>query len=237
MSPHEFFSHLTAAQIYQIPMPYALETDRVIHSSVASPTTRPRVAGAVGHQLSRDVPRRTYRGLSVVAPAVAWSQLGRILTDDQLVVAADHLVRRKRPFCTMAELAAAAASATRDGKRLRRALLRVRAGTDSPKESEVRLLIVSAGLPEPVIHHTIVNAFGDFVATPDLAYVREKIALEYEGEHHRTDPHTYLSDIERREGMEKEGWVVIRIVKSHLTVRPQWLTTRFGEALASRSPE
>ena len=64
----------------------------------------------------------------------------------------------------------------------------------------------------------------------------EKIALEYEGEHHRTDPHTYLSDIERREAMEQEGWLVVRIVKSHLNTRPQWLTTRIRAALAARAP-
>ena len=35
-------------------------------------------------------------------------------------------------------------------------------------ETRLRMLLVAAGLREPIIGHTVKNRDGDFVATPDL---------------------------------------------------------------------
>jgi len=149
----------------------------------------------------------------------------------------DHLVRRKRPLCTLAQLR----DAVESGRgvpgivNVRACLSDVRTGTDSPQETKLRLVIVRAGLPEPVIGHTVISAEGQFIGTPDLAYVDEMIALEYEGEHHRTDPRTYEDDIIRRELFEDAGWLVIRVTKAHLGGRHHSLTQRIARALAQRS--
>jgi len=62
----------------------------------------------------------------------------------------------------------------------------LRPGVDSAPESWLRLLIVDGGLPEPEVNQWIVDADGRRVSRPDLQYRAQRIALEYEGEHHLT---------------------------------------------------
>ena len=40
-----------------------------------------------------------------------------------------------------------------------------------------------------------------------------KVAVEYDGEHHREDPDAYRKDIIRMEYLAGVGWIVIRVVK------------------------
>jgi len=103
-------------------------------------------------------------------------------------------------------------------------------------ETRLRLLLVDAGLPEPIIGHAVIDSDGYFAGTPDLAYVDAKIAIEYEGTHHQEDAAVYADDIERRERMEAAGWLVIRVVKEHITHRRSWLIQRVRQALADRLP-
>jgi hypothetical protein len=190
----------------------------------------------IGHR-SAPLPSRVVRGLHVVAPARVWIQLGSLLDRVSLVAAGDNLVCRKRPLSSLAELADAVDSAkgVRGIRRLRAALNEIRPGTDSPMETRLRLLLVDAGLPEPVIGKTILDRTGAFVGTPDLAYVSERIAIEYEGDGHRSDSNVFADDIERRERMQEAGWYVIRVVKDHVFRKPAWLVDRVRRQLRERS--
>jgi hypothetical protein len=237
MAEDEYFSHVTAARLYGIPLPRDLADSPAVHVSVAAPSHPPQVRGVVGHRLFVPIAPRIHRGLSVVAPGRTWTQLAATLRHGDLIVAGDYLVRRKRPLCTLAELAGAVASMgrARGVRAARLALAEIREGTDSPMETRLRLLIVWAGLPEPVIGHTVRNREGDFVATPDLCYVRERIAIEYEGSIHQSDARVFAEDIERRELLEEAGWLVIRVIKGHVFGNPHWLAERVRRALRERA--
>jgi very-short-patch-repair endonuclease len=80
----------------------------------------------------------------------------------------------------------------------------------------------------------IIDDDGYFVGTPDLAYLVQKIAIEYEGEVHQSDPRVCADDIERRERMEEAGWLVIRVISRHVTSRHAQLIRRVATALATR---
>jgi len=237
MKPGQFFSHLTAAELYGFPLPFALLNRGVLHVSALAPAYPPRARGIVGHRLARAGAPLEKRGLRAMPPAETWAQLGTKLDHERLVMAGDFLVRRKYPLCTMSALTVALDVS--DGvpgiRAVRKAFVEVRPRTDSPQETRLRLLIVNSGLPEPVIGHQIIDADGYFVAMPDLCYVRERIAIEYEGEVHRTDAATYADDIARRERLEDAGWLVIRVIKDHLNHRPDVLVARIAQALATRS--
>lgn len=170
--------------------------------------------------------------MPLIQPAIAWAQLASWLTLDELVIAGDHLVRRKRPLETLDALSIAATGIRRGGLFARAALLDVRKGTDSPRESETRLLLVRGGLPEPIIGHTVFHD-GYFVGTPDLAYVDEKIAIEYQGSVHRLDKDVFEDDIIRRELFERAGWKVILITATRLR-RPASLVAEVGAVLRER---
>jgi hypothetical protein len=231
----EFFSHATAARLWRIPLPTRLEARRALDVSVFAPSHPPQAAGVIGHRIARTVPLRRVGGLLVAPPVETWLQLGSLLSADDLIVAADALVRRKHPLATVDDIAAAAASAfRRPGLRaLRASLAEVRPGTDSPRETRMRLIIVRAGLPEPVIGFRVFDAKGDFIGTPDLFYPQYRIALEYEGDGHRTDTRTFNDDIERAELFQEAGCRYVRVTRDHVD-RPHRLVSRVRTALIQR---
>jgi very-short-patch-repair endonuclease len=215
------FSHHTAAQLWGMP----IESGST-HVTVLQPANRPRAVGVTGHRAWGPLIIRTRQGLPVTTPERTWTDLAAVGVDERtLVVIADHLVRRKRPLCTVESLALAVSRlGNRRGSRsARRALARARRGTDSPPETIVRLEIVESGLPEPRVGHRVVH-LGEYIGTPDLAYPELRIAIEYEGEEHQRDRETYLADIERREAFVRAGWTVILVTKEHLRSAPElWL--------------
>lgn len=88
---------------------------------------------------------------------------------------------------------------------------------ESPRESWTRLAILDAGLPCPELQHWI-----EIDGVPryrlDLAYVRLRIAIEYDGEefHDRTDEQK-RHDAERRAWLEDHGWTVIHVKRGDFT--------------------
>lgn len=227
MPEHQFFSHITAAQLWDFPMPRGLESRMQLDVSVVAPAHPPQVDGVTGHRLSVPTHVLERRGLRLVWPATAWAQLARTLSVADLIVAGDHLVRRKRPSATMAQLEAAA-----NGRRLREALRSIRPRTDSPQETRLRLLLVAGGLPEPVVGYTVTTDAG-FVATPDLAYVEARVAIEYLGSDHWTNPHVFADDIQRRELLQAAGWRVVEVVAADLAHASSALLARVAAAIAA----
>jgi len=227
------FSHVTAARLFHIPLPARLRSRAGLDVAVPVGRQYPRRVGVIGHRVPGPLGDRVVDGLPVLHPERVWFQLAPALTIDEMVVAGDHLVRRKRAASSIPLLTSALAAAggfTGVGK-AHTALLAVRPGTDSPRESEVRLSIVRAGLPEPVIGYAVRDDGGFFIGTPDLAYVAEKIAIEYQGKHHQTDDGTYEDDIIRRQLFVAAGWHVILVTKAHAV---QYTVGRVREALAQR---
>jgi very-short-patch-repair endonuclease len=69
------------------------------------------------------------------------------------------------------------------------------------------------------------------VAFLDMGWEEFKVAVEYDGDHHRKDRRQYVKDIARIRMLEAMGWIIIRVIAEE---RPaQWLA-RVEEALVSR---
>ncbi|MFF1879012.1 hypothetical protein [Leifsonia sp. NPDC058230] len=217
MDDGQFFSHVTAAIIYGLPVPSHAITE-TLHVSVTTPRRAPRGAGVAGHKLM--VEQSTLRernGLPVPDPVEVWCELAATFSLDDLIVAGDALLRRKSPLAESTRLDAAVAGAVnRPGvDRLRRALKFIRARTDSPMETALRLAIVRAGLPEPDINWAILDSAGTFRGFADLAFPRFHVLVEYDGDHHRTDPDQYFTDVDRLWAFQTLGWRVVRVNKTH----------------------
>jgi very-short-patch-repair endonuclease len=213
----QLFSHVTAARLWDIPLPLELSEASEVHvSSVGG--TAPRARGVIGHEL-RIAERAAIEEIPLVPPAETWCQLGAYLSREDLVAAGDFLLSGKRlrrggrtlPLCTRDDLTAAAVRFGRQpgAAGVRWALPKLRSGVDSRRESLLRLALVAHRLPEPVIAHPVAVE-GDLVLHPDLAYPWVRLAIEYEGDEHREDKRRWRDDLRRIVLLEEAGWRVIR---------------------------
>ena len=107
----------------------------------------------------------------------------------------------------------------------------MRPNTDSAPETVLRLLLVRARLPEPMVNVPIRNREGKVTAHADLAFPNFRIVLEYDGDQHRTDADQYYIDIDRLQRITREGWQVIRVNRRHMQDKRQ-VVRLIGEALA-----
>ncbi len=103
-------------------------------------------------------------------------------------------------------------------------------GAQSPKESWLRLVLIDAGLPRPVTQIKVTD--GHLVAYLDMGWDGQMVAVEYDGEQHRTDRRQYVKDIRRAEMVSRLGWHVIRVINED---RPNVVVQRARDALARRS--
>jgi hypothetical protein len=166
----------------------------------------------------------------VLTPTAAWAAAAVELDLVELVVAGDWLVRLKRT--TPKEIQAYAATLSgRHCRTVERAAALVRANVDSRPESRLRMCLVLAGLPEPICNLELGDEYF-FIAQPDLTYLVYKLLLEYEGDHHRTDPVQWDRDIERTRLLAREGFIVERVTKQRLK-RPRRLVAEIYDALVA----
>ncbi|MEB3020477.1 hypothetical protein K6T79_05400 [Mycolicibacter sp. MYC098] len=107
----------------------------------------------------------------------------------------------------------------------------VDAGAQSPRETYLRLLLIAAGLPRPQTQIRVVT--DEYTYHLDLGWEGHMVAVEYDGDQHRTDRWQFVSDIRRLERLERLGWVVIRVVAED---RPADIVRRVRQALESRRP-
>lgn len=253
MSDDAFFSHVTAALVWGIPVPLRVlrgagegagRPDRPIDVAVLLPRCGPRVAGVRAHRLSPAlIHTRVRDDLRVASPATVWAQLGEVLTVDELIVAGDAIVREPRlprgmrgepgsGLATMAQLRASAHAGRRIGvARLREALPQIRIGSASPPETDLRLAMLRAGLPAPALDVDVLGEHGDLIGFTELGYPRWMILIEFEGDHHRTSRAQWDRDIEKHAQCVALGWTVLRYTARHVRPNPGPAITGIREAL------
>ncbi|ORW30880.1 hypothetical protein AWB91_18055 [Mycobacterium paraense] len=155
------------------------------------------------------------RGMPVTSPARTAFDLACRNPVGSAVAAVDALARATGLKVADAELVADRYKGHRNIRRARRALDLVDAGAQSPRETWLRLLVIEAGYPRPETQIPVYGEYGELVAVVDMGWESVKIALEYEGEHHRTDRRQLRRDIERYEALDEMGWVIIRVMGEH----------------------
>lgn len=109
----------------------------------------------------------------------------------------------------------------RGARWLRSVLELVDGGAESPPESRLRLILIRGGLPAP---HTQI-AFPELRIRVDMGWPQWKVAVEYDGVQHWSDPRQRAWDIERIALLEAAGWVVVR-VSAQMLSRPDLIVER-----------
>jgi hypothetical protein len=96
-------------------------------------------------------------------------------------------------------------------RRARIALPLVDAGAESPRETWLRLLLIRAGFPPPQTQIPVYDEYSALIAVLDMGWEDMKLAVEYEGDHHRTDRRQFNKDIRRAEAVAELGWINVRV--------------------------
>ncbi len=102
----------------------------------------------------------------------------------------------------------------------------------SLRESEVRSLLVFAGLPAPESNVGAVAA-DDQTRIGDLVYRRWGVVVEYEGAHHQVDRAQYVKDIDRYSSLRRAAVPYVQVTKEKLA-RPRRLVLEVYDALVAQ---
>lgn len=244
MKPHSAFSHVTALALYgcpivlggavrdevgcggglgrggRVPGDGGVWGDELLHVTVPFEASRPRERGVVGHRSRARFSVRQVRGLPVVSPFTALLQSSTMLSELELIVAADHFITQGVGGATveLEQLRRLASETSAGGaKRLRRALEHARVGAESRYETLLRLELVHRGFtdlePQFVIHDD-----AGFVGRFDLVSRKRLAIFEYDGQQHRTNHRQYITDMQRLDRARLLGYRVLRFHFDDFTV-------------------
>ena len=153
--------------------------------------------------------------LRVTTPERTAFDVGRRGTITQAVTALDALAAATGFKVRDVEDIAGKHAHTRGLRQLQVALDLVDAGAQSTKETWLRLLLIRAGFPKPQTQIPIFGADGYPKYFLDMGWEDIMLAVEYDGDQHRTDRSQFAKDVDRLEYVDRLGWTVIRVVSQH----------------------
>ena len=171
-------------------------------------------------------------GIPVTSPTRTALDLGCWYPTTSGVAAIDSLARATDIKVADVELLAQRYPGRRGIARARLAISLFDPGAQSPKETWLRLVLVQAGLPRLQTQIPVFDEFGSAIAYLDMGWEDVKVAVEYDGDQHRSDRSQYNWDIRRLERLQYLGWILIRVVAGD---RPADIVRRVRTALSTRA--
>jgi hypothetical protein len=194
------FTSLTSAELRGWWQP--LSVPHPVFVSVPSDAPHPQRRGLYVTRHPRPVGSEMIDGIRAASAAETLLALARDLNLLDLIILGDSAVHLGD--CTLEQLSSAAAQRRRGAPRLRVAIPLLDGRSESPWESVLRLLHISADV-EVESQKKIYDEWGHFVARADLWVVGTRRVHEYDGEAHRgRDVHR--SDLARERRLVEINW-------------------------------
>lgn len=240
-TPQSFISHVTAARIHGLYLPQRFAQQQSLDLAKSASEARPRRKGVHGRQL------KLARSDLVVCAGVPMTSLQRTLLDlapmltvEELVDIADQLAcehhrsfgRQVFPLVSLDVLKAYVAEHPRHRglAKLHKALDLARVGSDSPRESMLRLMIGRWPLPEFKHNVEIRDENGVGKVGPDLGCEEYRTCAEYDGAHHFS-PTQQAKDHDRDYITNKLGWHQVLINNDDIRAGELVVITKIARAL------
>lgn len=170
-------------------------------------------------------------GLAVATPARAAHDLGRHLTRGEAVARLDALSRATGLRAEAVAPLIDRNKGARGIRNLRDAIDLMDGGAQSPKETWLRLLLIDAGYPRPTTQISVLDDNGRAFAFLDMGWEDLKIAVEYDGQHHGTDPEQWKWDVRRLRKVQDRKWLHVKVISGD---RPDDILRRVANAWSAR---
>lgn len=234
-------SHLSAATLHGLYLPRRFEELPVLDVATPTGVRQPRRKHVKGHVLSLENYDVVHiGGVPVTSVLRTLLDIAPMLTIDELVAVGDQIVcEHHRSFgrqlwpsvqLDMLKLYCEQHSGARGMRRLRAAMDLVRVGSDSPRETMLRLIIARSELP--VFEHNVEirDAAGCGKVGPDLACEEFKTCVEYDGKHHFT-PAQQAKDHDRDFVTKSLGWHQVLINNDDIRAGEMVVVTKIARML------
>jgi hypothetical protein len=170
-------------------------------------------------------------GMAVATPQRTAYDLGRYLPRGVAVAHLDALSRATGLAAEDVASLIARYKGARGIRQLRTAIDLMDGGAQSPKETWLRLLLIDAGYPRPTTQVRVIDGWGRTFAYLDMGWDDVMIAVEYDGDQHRTDRIRYAWDVKRLRRVRQIGWHHVKVIAED---RPRDILARVAAAWASR---
>lgn len=205
--------------------------DDVVYAAVHHESDRWRVKGVrfVTWQGSFETIVLQRGRFRCVHAVYVWAMYAARLSLQELVVLGDAMMRRNSRGIRIEDfirlLQNLREEAQERGLRLprgfrsmSRAVRLMREHTDSSQETRLRLLLMRYGLGCPRINVPIRIPDSGRLFYLDMAYPEKKLAIEYDGAHHRDQ---WLADCDRLKCIDEQGWQHIQVTAYDLSSEEQ----------------
>ena len=221
------FGMTTALALQQVPLPEACDLDaEMLHITSSTPDrrrrripgTHPHVWKLIATHPDACVPIKG--NVFALHPFHAWAQLSSHVSLEELVILAEAIItaisKSSGRYPDWSCRPCASSSTMRHTSREDRLPDRTATGQGnvlSPKESKARLVLLRHGLPDAEVNCHVDRAMFDSgkPMSLDIAWKHFKVAVEYDGDHHRTDKHQWRRDRKKRDRLRQLGWTIIVI--------------------------
>jgi hypothetical protein len=192
---------------------------------------RPRPGLVVHRDALRPDELTRLRGVSLTSPErTAYDLARRAPSVTEAVVAVDAVCH---PFGLDPAVVLVPVPGARGVARFPEVLRLADPRSGSPMETRIRLAIVLAGLPAPVLQHPV--PLDGHPYELDLAYPRAKLAIEHNGAEHLTSDR-HRRDLLREQLLAAAGWRIVRFDAPTVLFRPDRVADRVGAELRARLP-
>lgn len=247
LRPWQCLGGVSALAVLGLPVPWRLGRSEDVELISAKERGRPDREGVQVRRIAADrIDAWQVGGARVASAPLAWALMGDRCTVHELIVLRDAIVtdaenypdrRLAGPLATIDDLRAIADRWTgmSGAAALRGALPRIRERVESPRETDMRLFIVDAGMPEPDVQVEVRDpATGVLLGRADLAHRSARVVEEYEGERHRSKEQ-WDRDIEKYRAFERVGLHVVRATNRDFVPTPDRWLADLAAVLARRS--
>lgn len=120
----------------------------------------------------------------------------------------------------------------RGNTELRRAAVAASSGSHAESELLAQRLLRRAGLNKFTSNLPVSDERG-LIGNIDIAFVKQQVAIEIDGQAWHTDHSRFQHDRQRQNRLINIGWLVLRFTWDDLTDRPAYVTRTVREALAA----